>query len=75
MKSGLASGIPVVSVQVHSLRPAGRDAPVFSCPCLWVGGLAPLGPGLSWWEAAWGAGPALGSEEIGHLSTFSEIRT
>lgn len=42
MKLGLAPGIPVVSVQVHSLRPVERDAPVFSCPCLWWMGLHPL---------------------------------
>lgn len=44
--------------------------PASSCPCLWVVA-GPLEPGLSWREAAWGAGPALGGGEVGHLHTLS----
>lgn len=54
----------MVWVHVHSLRPAGRDAPAASCPCPWARGLGFLG------EAAWEQGPLFKERQGGgRLST------
>lgn len=58
----------MVSVPVRSLRRAGKDAPAVQLPLPVSGGWAPR-LGSSWREAAWGAGPALGGEEVGRLYT------
>lgn len=53
----------MVWVRVHSLRPAGRDAPAASCPCPWARGLGFLG------EAAWEQGLLFKERQWGRLST------
>lgn len=53
----------MVWVHVHSLRPAGRDAPAACCPCPWARGLGFLG------EAAWEQGLLFKERQGGRLST------
>ena len=48
--------------------PEAKDAPAVQLPLPVSGGWAPW-LGSAWREAAWGAGPALGGEELGRLYT------